>query len=503
MATMAEKSGDDVFQADSTGSSHTGTGAVDEANIEIDAEWTTAEETAIRRKFDLTIVPMVTILYMCCAIDRANIGNAKIEGMASDLNLIKYRYNIVLSIFFITYLSVEVPSNVILKRFGPRFYMPMLVFCFGLISLCTAFVQSYASLAVTRAFLGIFEGGAMPATAFFLSCFYKKAELFFRMSIFIASSALASSFGGLLAAALSSIPPWGTAATTIDTWRNIFFFEGLVTMLIAIGATFFMPQSPGSWKYLTPRQRYIAGERMRREHDANPKEAVTWHHVRQAIFNIHTNVCAWCFFCTNSAVQGMGAFVPTILKEFGWTSTKAQLYSVPPYVVACCVTVALGHASDRVNKRGIFMLGSVVFSITGYFMLRFSEDVHTKYAAVFLSAIGIFAASSGFLSWGINNTNNPAVAAVAGGYMVSIGSIGGVLSTWTYLSTDSPKFHIGHSINLSLQLFCFFLAAFGLAHCKYENKIRAQGKRDHRLHNLSEEELRKLGHKHPQFRYME
>lgn len=62
MATMAEKSSDDVFQADSTGSSHTGTGAVDEANIEIDAEWTTAEETAIRRKFDLTIVPMVTIL---------------------------------------------------------------------------------------------------------------------------------------------------------------------------------------------------------------------------------------------------------------------------------------------------------------------------------------------------------------------------------------------------------------------------------------------------------
>lgn len=80
--------------------------------------------------------------------------------------------------------------------------MPFLVFSFGLVSLCTAFVQSYAGLAVARAILGIFEGGAMPATAFFLSCFYKKAELFFRMSIFIASSALASSFGGLLAAAL-------------------------------------------------------------------------------------------------------------------------------------------------------------------------------------------------------------------------------------------------------------------------------------------------------------
>lgn len=81
--------------------------------------------------------------------------------------------------------------------------MPTLVFCFGLVSLCTSFVQSYGGMIVARAFLGIFEGGAMPGTAFFLSCFYKKSELFFRMSIFIASSSLASSFGGLLAAGLS------------------------------------------------------------------------------------------------------------------------------------------------------------------------------------------------------------------------------------------------------------------------------------------------------------
>lgn len=83
--------------------------------------------------------------------------------------------------------------------------VPALVFCFGLISFCTAFVKSYPAMMVLRALLGIFEGGAMPGTAFFLSCFYKKTELFFRMSIFIASSSLANSFGGLLAAGLSYV----------------------------------------------------------------------------------------------------------------------------------------------------------------------------------------------------------------------------------------------------------------------------------------------------------
>ncbi|EEU41766.1 uncharacterized protein NECHADRAFT_87817 [Fusarium vanettenii 77-13-4] len=477
-----------------------------------DVDWTPEEEAAVRRKFDFTITPLVTLLYMLCAIDstqgQCRVGypqlfphewqrtdthtsNARIEGMSDELNLVGYRYNILLTVFFIFYLASNIEA------------VPALVFCFGLVSLCTAFVESYASMLVVRAILGIFEGGAMPGTAFFLSCFYKKTELFFRMSIFIASSSLASSFGGLLAAGLSKIPPWGASAMLIHRWRNIFFFEGLITVLVAMAAPFLMPQSPGTYKFLTDRQRYIAAERLLRENAHVREEKVTWKHVRRAIFNIHTNVCAWCFFCTNSAVQGFGAFIPTILREFGWTSTEAQLKSVPPYLVACVVTIALGYLSDRTNKRGIFMAGILPCSIIGFSILRFSTNTDAKYAAVFLNAIACFGASSGFLSWGINNAGSPAVAAVAGGYMVMVGSMGGVLSTWTYLSRDSPLFHTGHTINLSLQCFCFCLACFGLAHCIYDNKLRARGGRGDRIQGLTEEEKLALGHRNPEFRYME
>ncbi|KAL2847759.1 major facilitator superfamily domain-containing protein [Aspergillus pseudoustus] len=383
-------------------------------------DWEPEEEAAIRKKFDFTVTPLVTVLYMSCAIDRANVGNARIEGMTDDLDLVGYRYNIILTVFFIFYMAIEIPSNVILKNIGPRWYLPALVFSFGLVSLCTAFVQSYASMIVVRAILGIFEGGAMPGIAFFLSCFYKKSELFFRMSIFIASSSLASSFGGLLAAGLAHVPPWGTGAIIVERWRNIFFFEGLITVLLSIVAFIFMPQSPGTYRFLTPRQQYIATERIRRENKNNHEEKVTRMHVQRAIFNIHTNVCAWCFFCTNSAVQGFGAFIPTILREFGWTSTEAQLKSVPPYLVACCLTITLGYLSDRTNKRGVFMAGILPCSIIGFSILRFSSNVNAKYAAVFLNAIACFGASSGFLSWGINNAGSPAVAAIASGYMVEL-----------------------------------------------------------------------------------
>ncbi|KAK5004262.1 hypothetical protein LTR28_009150 [Elasticomyces elasticus] len=90
--------------------------------------------------------------------------------MAKDLNLVGYRFNWALTMFYFTYIaliahssfSVEVPSNIILKRVGPRYWIPFLVLAFGVISMCTAFVKSFTGLMVVRAFLGLAEGGTMP-----------------------------------------------------------------------------------------------------------------------------------------------------------------------------------------------------------------------------------------------------------------------------------------------------------------------------------------------------
>lgn len=82
-------------------------------------------------------------------------GNARIQGMEEELNLdIGYRFNWALSIFYIIYLLVEVPSNILLKWIGPRYYLPGLVVGFGFVSMCTAFVNSFEGLCVARAFLG-------------------------------------------------------------------------------------------------------------------------------------------------------------------------------------------------------------------------------------------------------------------------------------------------------------------------------------------------------------
>lgn len=337
-------------------------------------------------------------------LDRANIGNARIAGMGVDLELHGVRFNWALSIFYIIYLLVEVPSNILLKRIGPRFYLPLLVCGFGLVSMCNAFVTSFSGLMVTRVFLGVFEGGAMPGMAFFLSCFYKREELLFRVGIYVSAASMAGAFGGLLATALARIPPWGAAGMVLHTWRNIFFFEGLLTIIVGLLAPIWMPQSPATCKFLNERERMIAVERLVRAQKSLPNEHVTKEHVKKAVFCIHNYTCALGFFLINITVQGLSVFMPTILNDLNWTATKAQLLTVPPYACACLIAIGLAYVSDKTKRRGIYLAMFSVLAAIGFAILRWHSDANIRYMAVFFVTIGAFPGGPAFLSWAINST---------------------------------------------------------------------------------------------------
>jgi len=467
-----------------------------------DFEWTEEEEKQIRHKIDWHCVPLVTWLYMLCFLDRANIGNARIQGMATDLKLEGIKFNMALSIFYIVYLLVEVPSNIILKKVGPRYYLPLLVCGFGLISMSTAFVQSYEGLLGARAILGVFEGGAMPGMAFFLSCFYKRKELLFRIGIYVSAASIAGAFGGLLATGLSRIPEWGVASMRISAWRNIFFFEGIITIISGLLAPIWMPTAPETAYFLNERQRRIAVERLIREQKALPNEAVTFADFKRAIFCIHNYTCAFGFFLINITVQGLSVFMPTILSDLGWTNTQAQLYSVPPYVCACIIAIAIAYVSDKTNRRGIYLAIFAVLAVIGFAVLRWETSANVRYMAVFFVTIGAFPGGPAYLSWAMNNSAGPAVRAVTSAYVVTLGTIGGIVATWTYTTADAPKYFTGHTINLVGQILVVLLSLFGIFYCSWENKQRAAGKRDHRLQGLSEDEQVHLGSRHPAFRYI-
>jgi hypothetical protein len=129
---------------------------------------------------------------------------------------------------------------------------------------------------------------------------------------------------------------------------------------------------------------------------------------------------------------------PTLLRDLGWTATKAQLYTVPPYVCACVVAIAVAFVSDKTNRRGIYLAGFTFLGIAGFAILRWSHDPNVRYAGVFLITLGAFPGGPGFLAWSMNNASGPAIRAVSGAYVVTLGTAGGVLATWYVLCRLSP-----------------------------------------------------------------
>lgn len=174
------------------------------------------------RKYDLRILPLFLLINLFSFIDRVNIGNARILGLQTDLQLgVGLRYNIALMCLFVSYCVVELPSNIVCKKVGGHVWIPFLVFCFSVLTICTSVVESRGGLYAVRFLLGCFEGGISPGLVWMLSQFYRREELGFRTSIYISAASASGAFGGLLAIGLSSIPRWGL----IHTWRNIFLFE--------------------------------------------------------------------------------------------------------------------------------------------------------------------------------------------------------------------------------------------------------------------------------------
>ena len=120
--------------------------------------------------------------------------------------------------------------------------------------------------------------------------------------------------------------------------------------------------------------------------------------------------------------------------------------TVPPYVVACFFTIAAGYMSDRLQTRGVIMIGFNLVAITGLIMLVASHNNHVKYAGTFFFASGVYPNVPQCMAWNGNNTGGSTKRSIALAMQAMTGNLGGILAAFVYLKTDSPQYVKGHSI---------------------------------------------------------
>ncbi|KAI1356063.1 MFS transporter [Xylaria sp. FL0043] len=458
-------------------------------------------ERKLRNKLDYMVVPTVSILYLFCFIDRANIGNARLAGFEKDLGLVGYDYNTVLSIFYISYITFEIPCNLACKWIGPGWFLPAISLGFGISSLGTAFVQTKSAACGVRFVLGIFEAGMLPGISYYLSRWYRRSELTFRLSLFIVMAPLAGAFGGLLASGILMLDHFGS----LHSWRMIFGIEGIITIGLSIIAFFTLTDRPETARWLTQEEKDLAIARVKSERmaQASVLDKLDRRKLWLGFWNPMVLSTAFIFLLNNITVQGLAFFTPTVVSTiYPMKSTiQKQLYTVPPYVLGAAFVLGLCLASWRFDRRAIFIVVTAPFTMVGYILFLASHEARVRYAAAFLAAVSTFACgplANGQASAVVVSDTSRSIAIAT---TVMFGNIGGLISTWTYLPFDGPDYKIGNGINLAAASLILIVSACQVVWMKWDNKRRQGRDVDAELRGLTQTEIERLEWRHPGFRW--
>ncbi|KAM0722483.1 hypothetical protein Q7P37_001924 [Cladosporium fusiforme] len=462
-----------------------------------------AAERKLRLKIDLMIVPTIMLLYLFCFIDRANIGNARIAGLDDDLGMTGLDYNATLSIFYVSYTVFEIPSNILCKIIGPGWFIPLLTVLFGICSICTAFVKNVPQIMAVRFLLGLFEAGMLPGIAYYLSRWYRRSELTFRLSLYIVMGPLAGAFGGLLASAILTLDGFAN----VTSWRMIFMIEGIITVGLGLIGFVILTDRPDTARWLSSEEKELAAWRVRSERVGTREvlDKMDKKKLWRGITNPVVISTSFIFLFCNVTVQGLGFFAPTIVRSIypERSIIQQQLFTVPPYVVGAFFTLLLPLISWRIDKRQIFIILSAPLGIIGYIMFMAIETSSVRYGATFLIASGTF--SLGALTNGQVSANvvSDSARTMAIGLNVMLGNIGGLVSTWSYVPWDAPDYFIGHGLNLATMSSILILSTATFFWMNADNRKRQERESgDLRgLDQLSATELERLDYKHPSFRW--
>ena len=319
--------------------------------------------------------------------------------------------------------------------------------------------------------------------------------------MFMVMSPLAGAFGGLLASAILSLDSVGS----LREWRMIFAVEGIITIGLGLLGFLTMTDRPETARWLTKEERDIAIARVKSER-VGQTEVVDKLGGRKAWLGFWNPVVlstAWIFLLNNITVQGLAFFLPTIVGEIyaDATTVKKQLYTVPPYVVGAFFTLLFPALSWRTDKRQIFLILSAPLVMVGYIMFLASENSQVRYAATFLLAsscttIGPLANAQVAVQV-VSDTSRAVSLAVN----MMFGNTGGLVSTWSYIASDAPSYHIGHGLNLAAASMILISSTLALLWMNYDNKQRDKRDVDHELAGLSQEEIENLEWKHPAWRW--
>ncbi|KAF4120344.1 MFS family permease [Geosmithia morbida] len=437
-------------------------------------------ERRLLRKVDGRLLPMLIIMYLLNFLDRSNLAQSRQGSLEADLGMTGTDFNLATSIFFVGYLLMQLPSNLLLTKVRPSLYLSATCCLWGVVSTCNAATRNFGQLIAVRFFLGFVEAPFFPGAIFLMSSWYNRAELTRRIAWLYSGNALANMFGGLLGAAILGNLDGDMG---LASWRWLFIIEGVVAIAFAMVTAVVLPDYPHTTRWLSTEEKALAAWRLLRdvnevdEYDGNLS---VWQGTLLALkdYRLYLFVLLQHVSLLSQSFQ---YFFPSILGTLGYGKVNTLWLTAPVWFSMFLVSVVVTLTSAKTADRSLHIIGLMILSAVGNAICAGSSSIGARFFAMFLMPMGAVSAYQIILSWVANSFPRPLAkrsAAIAICNMV--GNTATIYGSYMYAESTAPQYRPGGSADAAI---CVCVAALALA-------LRYLHKWENRKLERAEDELR-------------
>ena len=400
------------------------------------------EERRVRLKVDLRLCTIAGILTSLNLLDSGIISSASVTSMLSDLGLDRgNRYSLSILIFTVASVTFQLPATLAVRILGPRFFFTLITFCFGLITLCTAFIHTWKEMILMRVLLGMAMSGIYPGLALLISSWYRREELQLRFAFLQCGEVAILATGSIVNYGLNHLD----GHSGLKGWQWMYLVQGLITIVLSVLTYWwivdFPENSEKSFLFLNKEETRIAVLRIQSDRGDVLPPVLSYKEVFQHFLDLKIYGFAACFFLLNLVSTALSYFLPIILQGgMGFSTNKSILLSAPPYYYAIIPNLLSSLISDKYRIRGPVITFNSLCLIGGFCMLGFANQVTVRYIGTYLATgayISNWAALNCYQASNITGQWKRAVTAAA---VTACNGLGGVAGSFIVRQQEAPRY---------------------------------------------------------------
>ncbi|CAK7217446.1 hypothetical protein SCUCBS95973_003154 [Sporothrix curviconia] len=409
------------------------------------AALTTAEEKKLMRRVDLRMMTLCSLIFLIKNLDMANISNARImnsgtpRNIITQLHLTSDEYSLLTVVYYIPYIVLEAPSNLLLKRARPSVWQARIIISWGIALLCHVPVKNKGGIYATRFLLGLFEAGMFPGVILQMTYWYRPDEMSIRLLYFYCLGNFSGVFSGLLAYGFD----YASGHGGLSGWQWLFLTEGLLTIVVGVLVFFFLPDFPPTAKWLTDKEKAFIQARLppnaprADEMNFNLKELI--HDLKDKRLWLFTLI--WAFFTVGTS--GVSFFQPTVIANLGYTTiAQAQLLNLPVSILSIMFIAVSGYFADRSRRlpRPVYPLIIYTIILACYGVMVAYPSDGGVYAATLIGNAAATAFYPLMWPWRVQTTSHATGSAFSIGFVNSYGQIGGAIGPQIFRAKYAPRY---------------------------------------------------------------